>query len=140
MVRDMKEFILAFLVLWLSLAGRSLAAPLRLSYSIVGPPVAGVWMTYETGAFKRYGLDVQLVYIPSSVTNIHALLGGSLDIAVPGMSGVVLAVARGAQVTAIAATMNRPPMVLYTQPDIARTEQLKARRSASRALIPRHIP
>jgi ABC-type nitrate/sulfonate/bicarbonate transport system substrate-binding protein len=51
----------AFLVmLWLSSAGLISAAPLRLSYSIVGPPVAGVWMTYETGAFKRYGLDVQL--------------------------------------------------------------------------------
>jgi ABC-type nitrate/sulfonate/bicarbonate transport system substrate-binding protein len=47
------------------------AAPLRLSYSLVGPPVAAVWMTHEIGAFKRHGLDVQLVYIPSSVTNIR---------------------------------------------------------------------
>ena len=121
----MKNLVAFVIALCISGAALASAAPLRLSYSIVGPPVAGVWMTYETGAFKRYGLDVQLVYIPSSVTNIQALLGGSLDVAVPGMSGVVLAVARGAQVTAIAATMNRPPMVLYTQPEIARTEQLK---------------
>jgi ABC-type nitrate/sulfonate/bicarbonate transport system substrate-binding protein len=121
----MKKIYNCALALLLLSAAQISAAPLRLSYSIVGPPVAGVWMTYETGAFKRYGLDVQLVYIPSSVTNIQALLGGSLDVAVPGMSGVVLAVARGAQVTAVAATMNRPPMVLYTQPEIARTEQLK---------------
>lgn len=82
-------------------------------------------MTYETGAFKRYGLDVQLVYIPSSVTNIQALLGGSLDIAVPGISGVVLAAARGASVVAIAATMNRPPMTLFVQPEINRADQIK---------------
>ena len=74
-------------------------------------------MTYETGAFKRYGLDVQLVYIPSSVTNIQALLGGSLDVAVPGISGVVLAAARGASVVAVAATMNRPPMSLRAAGD-----------------------
>ena len=104
----------------------ALAAPLRLSYSIVGPPVAAVWMAHETGAFKRYGLDVQLVYIPSSVTNIQALLGGSLDVAVPGSSGVVLAAARGAAVIAVAATMNRPPMTLYVQPEITRADQLKA--------------
>ena len=64
-------------------------APLRLSYSVVGPTVASVWMAHETGMFKKYGLDVQLVYIASSGTNIQALLGGSLDLSAPGMSGVV---------------------------------------------------
>ncbi len=101
------------------------AAQVRLSYSIVGPPVAAVWMAHDTGAFKRYGVDAQLVYIPSSVTNIQAILGGSLDVAIPGSSGVVLAAARGAPVVAIAATMNRPPMTLYVQPEFARAEQLK---------------
>jgi NitT/TauT family transport system substrate-binding protein len=96
-----------------------------LSYSIVGPPVAAVWIAHETGAFKRHGLDVQLVYIPSSVTNIQALLGNSLDIAVPGSSGVILGAARGAPVVAFGATMNRPPMTLYVQPEISRPEQIK---------------
>ena len=63
---------------WLCCEGQILAAPLRLSYSVVGPSVAGVWMAQETGTFKKYGLDVQLIYIPSSGTNIQALLGGSL--------------------------------------------------------------
>jgi len=115
-------FILALFVLLLS---ESAAAQIRLSYSIVGPPVAAVWMAHDTGAFKRYRVDAQLVYIPSSVTNIQALLGGSLDVAVPGSSGVVLAAARGAPVVALAATMNRPPMTLYVQPDITRADQLK---------------
>jgi ABC-type nitrate/sulfonate/bicarbonate transport system substrate-binding protein len=105
--------------------GDPAAAQVRLSYSIVGPPVAAVWMAHDTGAFKRYGVDAQLVYIPSSVTNIQAILGGSLDVAIPGSSGVVLAAARGAPVVAIAATMNRPPMTLYVQPEFARAEQLK---------------
>jgi ABC-type nitrate/sulfonate/bicarbonate transport system substrate-binding protein len=112
----------ALLVLF---ASAPAAAQVRLSYSIVGPPVAAVWMAHETGAFKRHGVDAQLVYIPSSVTNIQAILGGSLDVAIPGSSGVVLAAARGAPVVAIAATMNRPPMTLYAQPEVVRTDQLK---------------
>jgi NitT/TauT family transport system substrate-binding protein len=104
------------LALWILIAAEPAAALIRLSYSIVGPPVAAVWMAHDTGAFKRYGVDVQMVYIPASVTNIQALLGGSLDVAVPGSSGVVLAAARGAPVVAVAATMNRPPMTLYVQP------------------------
>ena len=82
-------------------------------------------MAHETGAFKKYGLDVQLIYIPSSGMNIQALLGGSLDVSAPGISGVVLAAARGAPVLAIAAMTNRPAMTLYVHPEITRADQLK---------------
>jgi NitT/TauT family transport system substrate-binding protein len=112
-------------LLWLCIVGEISAAPLRLSYSVVGPTVAGIWMAHDNGTFKKYGLDVQLVYIPSSGTNIQALLGGSLDMSAPGISGVVLAAARGAPVLAIGAMTNRPPMTLYVHPEITRTEQLK---------------
>lgn len=112
-------------LLWFCTMGEISAAPLRLSYSVVGPTVAGIWMAHEYGIFKKYGLDVQLVYIASSGTNIQALLGGSLDMSAPGISGVVLAAARGAPVLAIGAMTNRPPMTLYVHPDITRTEQLK---------------
>ena len=87
----MKKLLLQIAVLWFCCMGELSAAPLRLSYSVVGPTVAGVWMAHETGAFKKYGLDVQLIYIPSSGMNIQALLGGSLDVSAPGISGVVLA-------------------------------------------------
>ena len=115
-------------LVWLLLFGlvtEVSAAPVRLSYSVVGPTVAGIWMAHDNGIFKKYGLDVQLVYIPSSGTNIQALLGGSLDLSAPGISGVVIAAARGAPVLTIGAMTNRPPMTLYVHPEITRTEQLK---------------
>lgn len=121
----MKKLLLQVAVLWLCCRSEVSAAPLRLSYSVVGPTVAGVWMAHETGAFKKYGLDVQLIYIPSSGMNIQALLGGSLDVSAPGISGVVLAAARGAPVLAIAAMTNRPAMTLYVQSEITRVDQLK---------------
>ena len=121
----MKKLLLRVTMLWFCCVGEVLAAPLRLSYSVVGPSVAGVWMAHETGTFRKYGLDVQLIYIPSSGMNIQALLGGSLDVSTPGISGVVLAAARGAPVLAIAAMTNRPAMTLYVQPEITRADQLK---------------
>jgi len=121
----MKKLLSQVVVLWLYCLGEVSAAPLRLSYSVVGPTVAGIWMAHETGTFKKYGLDVQLIYIPSSGMNIQALLGGSLDMSAPGISGVVLAAARGAPVLTIAAMTNRPPMTLYVQPEITRADQLK---------------
>ena len=117
--------VLLVIALFALVQRNSFAAPLRLSYSVVGPTVASVWMAHETGMFKKYGLDVQLVYIASSGTNIQALLGGSLELSAPGMSGVVLAAARGAPVLTIGAMTNKPPMTLYVQPEITRTDQLK---------------
>src|SRR5262249_57563105 len=97
-------------LLFLCCEGQVLATPLRLSYSVVGPSVAGVWMAQETGIFKKYGLDVQLIYIPSSGTNIQALLGGSLDLSTPGISGAGLGVAPVAPVLPIP-PMTNPPAI-----------------------------
>jgi NitT/TauT family transport system substrate-binding protein len=109
----------------LAAGGQAGAATLRFAYASIAPPLSGIWAAQETGAFKKYGLEVQLVYISSSATNVQALLGGSLDIATPGGGSAVLAVARGAPISAIASVMNRPPMTLYVQPEINRPEQLK---------------
>ena len=34
----------------------------------------------EPGTVRKYGLDVQLIYIPSSGINMQIALGGSLDV------------------------------------------------------------
>ena len=121
----MKKILGLVLLLGLTSSTSLEAAPLRLSYSVVGPTVTSIWLAHESGMFKKYGLDVQLVYIPSSGTNIQALLGGSLDLSAPGMSGVVLAAARGAPVLTIGAMTNKPPMTLYVQPEITKADQLR---------------
>src|SRR3970282_2637914 len=120
MKKQAAGFYAPFMMIFLLCGERAWAAPVRIAYSIIGPPVAAVWMAQETGAVKKYGLDVQLIYIPSSGTNVQALLGGSLDVAALGSSGVVLGAARGAQVVAFASLLNRPPMTLYVQPEISR--------------------
>lgn len=101
------------------------AAPLRISYAAVAANIAGLWMAEGSGAFKKNGLEVQLVYIPSAGTNVQALLGGSIDVMVAGASDIVSAALRGAPLVTIASQMNRPPVTLYVQPEIATPEQLK---------------
>lgn len=122
-----KRAALYLLLVMMSLAAgdQADATTLRFAYASIAPPLSGIWAAQETGAFKKYGLDVQLVYISSSATNVQALVGGSLEIATPGGGSAVLAVARGAPISAIASVMNRPPMTLYVQPEISRPEQLK---------------
>ncbi len=101
------------------------AATLRFAYASIAPPLSGVWAAQETGAFRKYNLDVQLIYISSSATNAQALLGGSLEVATPGGTSAVLLASRGAPIVAIGSVMNRPPMTLYAQPELTRPEQLR---------------
>ena len=122
----MKRVTATFLAaLFLTCAALSAAAPLRISYAAIAANIAGIWMAEGSEAFKKYGLDVQFVYIPSSGTNVQALLGGSIDVMVAGSSGIVSAAARGAPLVAIGSQMNRPPVTLYVQPDITKPDQLR---------------
>ena len=122
-----QKFCLSLLVAaMLFFAGnQAVAAMLRFAYASIAPPLSGVWAAQETGAFKKYGLDVQLIYISSSATNAQALVGGSLEVATPGGTSAVLLASRGAPIVAIGSVMNRPPMTLYVQPEITRSEQLR---------------
>jgi ABC-type nitrate/sulfonate/bicarbonate transport system substrate-binding protein len=123
--------LLAGFVFWAALVGAPSAGsgqePLNLSYSAITPTQIGIWMAQETGAFKRHGLDVKLVYIASAPTSLQALLGGSVDVAHAGSSGIVIGAAQGAPVTAIAAPQNRPVYSLWVQPEIQSLEGLKGK-------------
>jgi ABC-type nitrate/sulfonate/bicarbonate transport system substrate-binding protein len=123
-IQKLLALLLGILVFWFSQAS---AEPVRITYSVVSSSSVGVWMAKEFGTFKKYGLDVQLIFIPTGSTNVQALIGGGLDIIVAGSSGVVIAGERGASIVAIGSTMNRSPMTLYVQPEINKVEELKGK-------------
>ena len=45
-------------------------------YSTVGAMAAGSWMAKEIGAYEKYGIDAEMIYISSGPTTVQALLGG----------------------------------------------------------------
>ena len=47
-----------------------LAEPVRISYSAISWLMTPVWMADELGLFKKYNLEAQLIYIPSSATSV----------------------------------------------------------------------
>jgi NitT/TauT family transport system substrate-binding protein len=120
--------ILALLsVLFAPSAHASAAESIKISYSAISWLMSPVWMAEELGLFKKNGLDAQIIYIPSSVTSVQALLGGSVQVITPGSSGVVIAAAQGVPVVAVAASTRRAPFTLFTQPEITKPEELKGK-------------
>ena len=96
-------------------------------WAAVSPTMAGVWMAKEIGAFEKYGLNAELVYISSGATAIQALVGGSVQAALGASNAVVAATLNGAPMIAVGSNTSRPGMQLWVQPEIQRAEQLQGK-------------
>ena len=103
------------------------AERIRIAYSVISWTMSAAYMAEDAGLFKKNGLDVQLIHIPSSGTSVQALLGGSVGIITPGSSGVIIAVARGVPIVTVAASTRRAPFTLFVQPELTRADQLKGK-------------
>ena len=106
------------------------AAELRkfvMGYSTVGAMAAGMWMAKEIGAYEKYGIDAELIYISSGPTVVQALLGGDVVGGIAATNAVIAAVLRGAPLVSVLSTANRPYHRLFVQPEITRIEELKGK-------------
>lgn len=103
---------------------------IRIAYSSVSASQSPLWMTYEAGLFKKYGLDVEMVLIQGGTKVIPAMIAGEVPIATIAGSGVVAAVAEGADLVIVAGITNVMPYQLYVKPSIAKPEDLKGKKIA----------
>lgn len=96
-------------------------------WAAVSPTMAGVWMAKEIGAFDKYGLNAELIYISSGAVVVQALVGGSVQAALGASNAVVAAILKGAPIIAVGSNTSRPGMVLWVQPEITKPEQLQGK-------------
>lgn len=98
-----------------------------LAFSSVDSPNANWYIAKEKQLYKKYGLDVELIYIPSSTTTISAVVAGS--VAVGNISGGATANAAvgGANVVAVGCFINTLPYELIVQESIRSAQQLKGK-------------
>lgn len=96
-------------------------------FSSIGAMGTGVWMAKEIGAFEKYGLGADIIYISSGPVVMQALIGGDLHAGVGASNAMIAAVLRGAPVVAIGSTVNKAYHRLWVQPDINRIEDLRGK-------------
>ncbi|MGE5305926.1 MAG: hypothetical protein ACM3TN_21650, partial [Alphaproteobacteria bacterium] len=76
------SFWVAAALIWGSfVADGSSADRLRVAYSALNASQSYLWVAQDMGLYRKYGLDVELLYINSGSMNIAALLGGSIQVA-----------------------------------------------------------
>jgi NitT/TauT family transport system substrate-binding protein len=96
-------------------------------YSTIGAMAAGAWMAKEIGAYEKYGIDAELIYISSGPTTVQALIGGDVTGAIAATNAVIAAVLRGAPLVSVVSTANRPYHRFWVRPEITRIEDLKGK-------------
>ena len=104
------------------------SSPLKLRIAYVAPVgvMAPVWMAAESGAFRREGLEVELIYIEAR-SAIAALIAKEVDALEISAPGIVPAVLAGADVTMIAGLLNKMIFSFHAQKEIKSAEQLRGK-------------
>lgn len=100
----------------------------RVNWSAIAGNQSGVWVAHEEGFFKRNGLDVELLHIPSSSRAIQTMLAGEIAISYVDGRTAVQSSLRGADVVMLGAVVNRHVFSFMARPEIKRISDLKGKR------------
>jgi ABC-type nitrate/sulfonate/bicarbonate transport system substrate-binding protein len=118
--------------LFLALAAQPLSAQapmkVRVNWSAIAGNQSGIWVAHEEGFFKRNGLDVELLHIPSSSRAIQTMLAGEIAISYVDGRTAMLSSLRGADVVMLAAVVNRHVFSFMARPEIRRISDLKGKK------------
>jgi NitT/TauT family transport system substrate-binding protein len=100
---------------------------ITIAYSSISASMAPLWITHDRGFFRKYGLDVQLVFIESGSTTVQSLISKDVAFAQMAGAGVVQSRLRGADVVMIAGVINTLTFKFYVDKDIKQPDQLKGK-------------
>lgn len=103
---------------------------LTIAFSSVSANMAPLWITKERGFFRKYGLDVQLVFIESGSTTVQSLISKEVTFAQMAGAGVLQSRLRGSDVVLIAGFLNTMDYQLMVDKSITRPDQLKGKTMA----------
>jgi NitT/TauT family transport system substrate-binding protein len=100
---------------------------LKISYSSVDAPNANWYIAENKGIYQKYGLDVDLVFIPTSTTNVATLVAGSIKVGNISGGSIANAVVGGANLVAVGCFINTLPYELIVHESIRTPQQLKGK-------------
>ena len=100
---------------------------MKVAYSSIDTSNAAWYTAQEAGFFKKNGLDVELIYIPSTTTAVSSILAGDVPIGNASGGGVANAVVGGANLVMVACYLNSLPYELVVQQSIKSPEELKGK-------------
>ena len=112
-------------------------AKLTIGYSSTGPTAVGLWTAKEIGAFSKYGVEPNFVFISSSPVMVPALIGGDVQCAIAGANAVIAA-ALGGAADCRHRQPGQPALPAAVGTDGVSTRRRAARQNLRRVALRRH--
>jgi len=99
----------------------------RIGYPSISSRQAQLWVAKDEGLFRKYGLDVELIFLRGGQVAIQALTGGDPPLMTVG--NVIIANLQGHDIVLVGAVENSYDQSVFARPGVAaRMEQLKGKR------------
>ena len=100
----------------------------RINWTAVTGAQSGMFMAQQEGLFKKNGLDVELIHIPSSSRAIQAILAGEIAFSFMDGNNEAQANLKGANLALIAGATNRMVFSLMAKPEIKKISELRGKK------------
>jgi ABC-type nitrate/sulfonate/bicarbonate transport system substrate-binding protein len=91
---------------------------------------APYWVAQDAGFFKKHGLDIELVFISSSVMATQSLMAGDIQFASAGGTAAVNGKLAGGDIAIINSLGNTLPYYIIGKPEIKSPEDMRGRSAA----------
>lgn len=124
LIASLQFFLIGIVLAAFSSAATPTPPKVTIAYPTLTPIAAGLWMAKEIGAFEKYGIKADLIFISSGPTTIQVLTSANIDAAVSASNAVVNAILGGAPLIAVGSITSRPAMSLWVPAEITKPEQL----------------
>lgn len=106
----------------------SAQAPVRVNWTAVTGAQSGMFMAHQEKLFKKNGLDVELIHIPSSSRGIQAILAGEIAFSFMDGSNAAQANLKGANLALVAGATNRQVFSLMAKAEYKRIADLRGKK------------
>jgi len=120
------------LVLWISILlipslGWS-ADRVNISHSAISGSQAILFVTRDAGFFKKYDIDLQIVFVAGAPPNIAALVSGDLDLTIFAGPAAVASNLEGADTVVLMTYINTMEHTFITRPNVKKPADLKGKK------------
>jgi NitT/TauT family transport system substrate-binding protein len=99
----------------------------RLAHSALESSNSVWYLAQDRGFYRKNGLDVDLLFIPSTTTSVASLVAGDVQVANASGGGVASAVVAGADLVLVACYLNSLPYELVVSESVKSAEDLKGK-------------
>jgi len=99
----------------------------KLSYSSIDTTNSVYFVAQERGFYKKHGLEVESIFIPSTTTSVTSLLAGDVNVENASGSAIASAAVGGVSLVTVACYINTLPYELVVQESVKSAEDLKGK-------------